>query len=76
MQTLHPKIKELQKRVGASPLHYSNVKVEQRAAVTSPDSRLIKAYHAVWGVPDDYGTVAVRGCCAKSIQERGPQSVA
>lgn len=72
---LHSKIKELKLRVGQNPISYSNVKFDHRAKVGT-DSRLIKAYHAVWGVPDDYGTVAVKGCFSKSIQERGPQSMA
>lgn len=75
MKTLHDKIKELQLRVGHAPIFYSAHKFENRAAVDD-NGRLIKAYFAVWGVPDQIGTVCVRGCFSKSLQERGPQSQA
>lgn len=75
MKKLHAKIKELQLRVGNAPIHYADFAFEHRAQV-SEDTRLIKAYFAVWGVPDMIGTVCVRGCFSKSLQERGPQSQA
>ena len=76
MKQLHDKIKELQLRVGSAPISYSGMKFDHRVKKPTADSRLIKAYHAVWGVPDDYGTICVRGCFTKSIQERGPLSQA
>ncbi len=42
----------------------------------STDDRTIKMYHCIFGQPDDYGTVPIRGCFAKSINERGPSSSA
>ena len=36
--------------------------------------RVIKGYLMVWGIKDTHGTIFTRGCCAKSIQEYGPQS--
>lgn len=74
MRKLHDKIRELQLRVGNAPIQYSNVQFQSRAAVDEKNPRLIKAYFAVWGVPDMIGTVAVRGCFSKSLQERGPDS--
>ncbi len=75
MKQLHAKIKELQLRVGNAPITYSDFAFEHRAKVDE-NTRLIKAYFAVWGVPDMIGTVCVRGCFSKSLQERGPQSQA
>lgn len=72
--SLHPKIKELQRRVGSTPIIRSKMKVEQRSAVTEEGSDIIKAYHCVWGLPDDHGTVWHKGCFKKSITERGPAS--
>ncbi|HEY8969725.1 MAG TPA: HK97 family phage prohead protease [Puia sp.] len=40
----------------------------------SAEERTIKGYLIVWGVKDDYGTIFLKGSCAKSIQERGPNS--
>lgn len=83
---LHPKIQALRNKVGHIPFHtfnpaekqYSLLPLEQRVAVSSKpeddDSRLIKQYFAIFGVPDDYGTVPVKGCFAKSLNDRGPQS--
>lgn len=71
MKQLHDKIKELQLRIGHAPIAYSSFRFESRAKVDD-NTRLIKAYFAVWGVPDNIGTVCVRGCFSKSLQERGP----
>lgn len=38
------------------------------------ESRTISGYGAVYGNLDKAGDVLVKGCCAKSIQERGPES--
>jgi len=38
------------------------------------DSRTISGYAAIWGNIDDANDMLVKGCCSKSIQERGPQS--
>jgi hypothetical protein len=47
--------------------------MEKRAAISGED-RLIKQYFCLFGIPDDYGTVPVKGCFKKSIDERGPLS--
>jgi len=79
-KSLHPKILELRNKVGTSPFHLSKP-VEQPLAVRKimqddENPRLLKMYFAVWGVKDDYGTRPVKGCFAKSIEERGPASKA
>jgi HK97 family phage prohead protease len=71
---LHPKIKELKLR--AAPITYSEMAVgtDGQLKATTVEDRTLKGYLMVWGVRDSYGTIAVKGCCSKSIQERGPQS--
>lgn len=40
----------------------------------SADSRTVSGYAAVWGNIDDARDILVKGCCSKSISERGPES--
>lgn len=82
MPQLHDKILELRKTVGASPILFAHRKtriqkeVETRSSSTSDNPRLLKQYFAMWGIPDDYGTMPMKGCFSKSIKERGPDSKA
>lgn len=78
---LHPKILELQKRVGSTPILYSSkmgqTKQPESIRASNSDSsngRLLKQYFCIFGVPDDYGTVPVKGCFSKSLKDRGPSS--
>ncbi len=84
---LHKKILELRNKIGHKPIHFFNPssKYEQNHSElqtrapknNNKDSeRLIKQYFCIFGVPDDYGTVPVKGCFTKSIEERGPNSKA
>jgi len=80
---LHQKILELRAKVGSSPIHrfaptQSRDKVELRKPKQSSteNERLIKQYFCIFGIPDDYGTVPIKGCFSKSLQERGPASSA
>ena len=68
--TLHPKIKELKQR--ALPVTNSTLYIDKRGELVNENT--IKGYALVWGIPDSYRTVFLKGCCSKSIQERGPQS--
>lgn len=80
MKTLHPKIQELRNSVGYSPIReffpnmekYNAIPMEIRGIKTSEDERLIKQYFAIWGVPDSHGTMPMKGCFSKSLNERGP----
>lgn len=47
------------------------IQVDQKLSV---EERTVRGYLIVWGVIDTYGTIFLRGCCAKSISDRGPQS--
>jgi len=40
----------------------------------SEDSRIISGYAAIWGNIDSARDMLIKGCCAKSISERGPES--
>lgn len=40
------------------------------------ESRTISGYAAIWGNIDKSGDMLIKGCCAKSIQDRGPESSA
>jgi HK97 family phage prohead protease len=80
MKQLHSKVKQLQLR--ANPVNYSGTYVDANGILqvvdlqieTSESDRVIKGYLSVWGVRDTYGTIFVKGCFAKSIRERGPDS--
>lgn len=80
MKTLHAKVKELQLR--ADPVSWSGSYVDANGILQTIDlkveadetDRVIRGYLIVWGVRDTYGTTFIKGCCAKSIRERGPES--
>jgi uncharacterized protein len=81
MKKQHDKIKQLQLR--AAPVTYSGSYVDAQGVLHSMDlkiradddnNRIIKGYLQVWGFRDTYGTVFVKGSCARSIRERGPES--
>lgn len=83
MPQLHKKIEELKKSVGSTPILFAHRKsklsnpYEMRAAISKDENdRLLRQYFAIWGVEDDYGTVPVKGCFAKSLEDRGPKSKA
>lgn len=89
MLKLHPKIQELRNKIGYKPIYtfipnrkkYEGAPKEYRSPVVEDEndekeSRLIKQYFCIFGIPDDYGTVPMKGCFSKSIKERGPNSKA
>jgi len=83
MKTLHPKLLELQKRTAGEYLtcRYVNqsgnqISADYRVRASSDDAYVIEGYLAVFGIRDSYGTVAVKGCFAKSLNDRGPKSQA
>lgn len=74
---LHPKIKELKRR--ANPVNYSKVSVNERGELSSNfasdlDNRIVSGYLLVWGSKNMHGEKFIKGCCAKSIGDRGPKS--
>lgn len=85
MKQLHQKVKELKLR--AMPINYSGMSVNGNGDLVpdtddgidmkaSATDNIIKGYLCVWGVRDTYGTMFVKGCFAKSLQDRGPDSSA
>jgi HK97 family phage prohead protease len=83
MKILHKKIQELKERTAGEYLicrYVDNGTDFTIRLQTIPDNpwkdnpRVIRGYLAVWGVPDTYGTVAIRGCFSKSLKDRGPES--
>lgn len=76
----HKKIDEL--KIRSTPVTLSGSYVDALGNVRELDfkiqasetDRIIKGYLIVWGVRDTYGTAFVKGCCARSIRERGPES--
>ena len=80
MKTLHSKILELRKKVGTEPILFAGRKnnstknVIVRSQVSPENDRLLRQYFCIWGVPDDYGTMPIKGCFSKSLNDRGPKS--
>lgn len=78
MKVLHPKIKELQQRQSGayaiSTYRHLGKSLDYRIKVD--EDKTIRGYLAVFGLKEDKGTVPVKGCFAKSLQERGPKSLA
>lgn len=77
-QQFHPKIEDFRLRYGSRPVlqsQQSGADFKIRAAEDGKDDRLIKGYLSVFGVPEDeYGTIPMKGCFQRSIEERGPES--
>lgn len=74
--TLHPKIQELKSR--AAPINFRSVSVSESGklidSASNLDKRVVEGYAIIWGNKNLHGEIYVRGCCAKSISERGPGS--
>ncbi|MDD6210505.1 MAG: HK97 family phage prohead protease [Bacteroidales bacterium] len=51
---------------------YKALSVEEYGV--NSDSRIISGYAAIWGNKDKAGDILIKGCCAKSINDRGPES--
>lgn len=75
----HQKIQELKLR--SKPVNISGLGVNKEGQLVDlkiradeSEERLIKGYLTVWNVVDSYRTVWTKGCFAKSIKERGPDS--
>lgn len=73
---LHPKIQELKNKEGSSPIRKATpfVHTEQTRAAAKTEGRIMKQYFCIFGVKDDRGTMPIKGCFSKSINERGPDS--
>jgi len=72
---LQSKISELKKRAGHIAYRSIEIGVDNRIE-SDLDKRIIKGYLCKWGNRNQFGEKFVKGSCAKSINERGPQSQA
>jgi len=76
----HQKIQDLKLRSAPVTMSGSYVDkdgnlqiVDLKVDVVEAD-RTVKGYLIVWGVKDTYDTIFVKGCCSRSIKDRGPKS--
>lgn len=60
------------KKDSSRPIYYKTFAAKDVAI--DAENRVIKFYAAIWGNKDDAGDILIKGCFAKSIQERGPES--
>lgn len=75
MSTLAQKIKEMKLR--AAPINYSTTAIDEEGnliSIDEQDDRVIKGYLVRWGSKNLFNEIFVKGCFAKSIRERGPDS--
>lgn len=54
----------------ANPINY----ISTRDAGVSVNDRTIRGYLAIWGKQDLHGTIFMKGCCARSLEQRGVKS--
>lgn len=71
MQTIHPKIQELRKK--SQLINYKQV---DELLVDETNDRVLKGYLAVFNNKDFSGEKFIKGTFAKSIKDRGPDSLA
>lgn len=55
---------------------FKSFSIDKKELNVDSQSRKISGYAAIWGNRDKAADILIKGCCAKSIQERGPQSSA
>lgn len=77
---LHSKILNLRNSIDSSPIRkakpVAQPTVDRIKRKDDDNPRLLKQYFCIWGQKDDYGTMPIRGCFSKSLQERGPNTQA
>lgn len=70
------KLREIKKRAAA--IEYGSTFVDQYGNIEEVksdfDKRIIRGYAIIWGQKNLHGEIFVKGCCAKSIREHGPDS--
>ncbi len=64
--------KQIPKKDSSRPIHFKAIEANEMKV--NADSRTISGYAAVWGNVDSARDMLIKGCCSKSIQERGPES--
>jgi HK97 family phage prohead protease len=56
------------------PVNYKSLAIDDSGVLIEQSNRKISGYAAVFGNKDDSGDILIKGCFAKSITERGPES--
>ena len=74
---MHPKVRALKLRSKA--IEYRALSVNEfgnlvEEAEDSLGKRIVKGYLIIWNKRNLYGEIFIKGCCSKSIKERGPSS--
>lgn len=64
------------KYIGKIGMQYKTFSIYAKEVNYDNDSRIISGYAAIFGNKDKAGDILIKGCFAKSLQERGPQSSA
>lgn len=60
------------KKDSSRPIHFKAFEAQELKV--NAESRTISGYAAIWGNIDSASDMLIKGCCSKSIQERGPES--
>lgn len=60
------------KRDSTKPVYYKSM--ASTKVTVDTESRKISGYAAIWGNIDDANDMLVKGCCSRSIENRGPDS--
>lgn len=74
MSILQAKILEIKQR--AAPISYSTTAINEEGNLVAIEQRVVKGYLVKWGSKNLFNEIFVKGCFAKSIRERGPESQA
>lgn len=74
MVTLNDRVNQLKSKAGF--IEYRRIGVQEADIIKKSDfdKRIIRGYLCKWGFKNDYGEKLVKGSCAKSLSERGPDS--
>lgn len=74
--TLNDRVNQLKGKAGF--IEYRRISVQEASVVEKSDfaKRIIRGYLCKWGYKNDYGEKIIKGACAKSIADRGPDSQA
>lgn len=71
---MHKKIQQLRSKIDLQGQLQPFVAIRAMANPVTTEDRLIKQYFCIFGIPDSYGTVPVKGCFNRSLGLRGPDS--
>lgn len=74
MSKLHKKTL-FERKGDLAPVRYKSISIKDiKEFKVDEESRTVSGYLAIWGNKDSDSDILIKGCCAKSITERGPNS--